>query len=114
MGSTSSREAPDPDTGQTHLPPQREARTTRSKLIHLTRAVNKFSVFLYQELAKDGKKPGKHRYVSGYHRGAELYGGQATRMAQAYVEKAASFPLDGGQCPSNASGSRCRLDTSTG
>ena len=58
MGSTSSREAPDPDTGQTHLPPQREARTTRSKLIHLTRAVNKFSVFLYQELAKDGKKPG--------------------------------------------------------
>lgn len=29
-----------------------------------------------------GKKPGKHRYVSGYHRGLELYGQSAVRLQQ--------------------------------
>ena len=33
-------------------------RTTRSNLIYLNRAHNKFSILLYQEFAKDGKKPG--------------------------------------------------------
>lgn len=35
----------------------------------------------------DGKKLAKHRFVSGYHRGAELYGGHATRMQQDYVKE---------------------------
>lgn len=35
----------------------------------------------------EGKKPGKHRYVSGYHRGADVYGGQATRIQEEYVPK---------------------------
>lgn len=34
-----------------------------------------------------GKKPAKHRFVSGYRRGAELYGGHATRMDQRYVKQ---------------------------
>lgn len=33
----------------------------------------------------EGKKPAKHRYVSGFHRGAELYGGHATRMEHEYI-----------------------------
>lgn len=33
----------------------------------------------------EGKKPAKHRYVSGFHRGVELYGGHANRMQQNYV-----------------------------
>ena len=35
----------------------------------------------------EGQKPAKHRYVSGYHRGVELYGGHATRMQQQYVRE---------------------------
>ncbi|QDT64083.1 toprim domain-containing protein [Calycomorphotria hydatis] len=31
------------------------------------------------------KKPNKHRYVSGYHRGLELYGGEASRLQEDYV-----------------------------
>ncbi len=34
----------------------------------------------------EGKKPTKHRYVSGYHRGMELYGGHATRLQDDYVQ----------------------------
>lgn len=33
------------------------------------------------------KKPNKHRYVAGYHRGAELYGGQASRLDEPYVKE---------------------------
>jgi len=33
------------------------------------------------------KKPGKHRYVSGYHKGQELYGGQASRLQEPYVQE---------------------------
>lgn len=33
----------------------------------------------------EGKKPHKHRYVSGYHKGQELYGGQALRLKETYV-----------------------------
>jgi len=40
---------------------------------------------------KDGKpeskKPNKHRYVSGYHKGQELYGGQAARLKEPYVRE---------------------------
>jgi 5S rRNA maturation endonuclease (ribonuclease M5) len=35
----------------------------------------------------EGKKPHKHRYVSGYHRGLELYGGQADRLKEPYVRE---------------------------
>lgn len=35
----------------------------------------------------EGKKPNKHRYVSGYYRGFELYGGQASRMEEEYVQR---------------------------
>lgn len=35
----------------------------------------------------EGKKPGKHRYVSGYHRGLELYGGHATRLQEPWVKE---------------------------
>lgn len=35
----------------------------------------------------EGKKPNKHRYVSGYHRGRELYGGQVKRMEELYVRE---------------------------
>ncbi len=35
----------------------------------------------------EGKKPNKHRYVAGYHRGAELYGGQASRLDEQYVKE---------------------------
>lgn len=34
-----------------------------------------------------GKKPNKHRYVSGYHRGLELYGQSAVRLEQEHVRK---------------------------
>ena len=33
----------------------------------------------------EGKKPNKHRYVSGYHKGQELYGGFASRLQEPYV-----------------------------
>jgi 5S rRNA maturation endonuclease (ribonuclease M5) len=35
----------------------------------------------------EGKKPNKHRYVAGFHRGAELYGGQASRLKEPYVKE---------------------------
>lgn len=35
----------------------------------------------------EGKKPNKHRYVSGFHRGLELYGGQASRAQQPYIQE---------------------------
>lgn len=38
----------------------------------------------------EGKKPNKHRYVSGFHRGAELYGGQASRLEEPYVKESLS------------------------
>lgn len=35
----------------------------------------------------EGKKPNKHRYVAGFHRGAELYGGHASRLDEAHVKE---------------------------
>ena len=35
----------------------------------------------------DGKKPGKHRFVQGFHKGLELYGGHASRLDEEYVRK---------------------------
>ncbi len=35
----------------------------------------------------EGKKPNKHRYVTGYKRGLELYGGHADRMNEPYVQE---------------------------
>jgi len=35
----------------------------------------------------EGKKPNKHRYVAGYHKGLELYGGQARRLEEEYVRQ---------------------------
>ena len=35
----------------------------------------------------EGKKPNKHRYVSGFHRGAELYGGHASRLEEPHVKE---------------------------
>ncbi|WP_339749094.1 hypothetical protein [uncultured Rubinisphaera sp.] len=35
----------------------------------------------------EGKKPHKHRYVSGYHKGQELYGGHASRIKESYVRE---------------------------
>lgn len=35
----------------------------------------------------EGKKPNKHRYVSGYKRGLELYGGHADRLNEPYVQE---------------------------
>lgn len=35
----------------------------------------------------EGKKPGKHRYVSGFHRGLELFGGHATRLQEPWVKE---------------------------
>jgi 5S rRNA maturation endonuclease (ribonuclease M5) len=34
----------------------------------------------------EGKKPSKHRYVSGFRRGAELYGGHASRLEEPQVK----------------------------
>lgn len=34
----------------------------------------------------EGKKPAKHRFVSGFHRGVELYGGHASRLDEPYVQ----------------------------
>jgi DNA primase len=34
----------------------------------------------------EGKKPNKHRYVSGFKRGAELYGGFAPRLEEPHVK----------------------------
>ena len=45
----------------------------------------------WQKWLRDGKpeekKPNKHRYVSGYHKGLELYGGQAKRLEEPYVSE---------------------------
>lgn len=38
----------------------------------------------------EGKKPNKHRYVSGYHKGQELFGGQAGRIDEPYVAESLS------------------------
>lgn len=38
----------------------------------------------------EGKKPSKHRYVAGFHRGVELYGGQAARLTESYVQDSLS------------------------
>ncbi|MCA8991748.1 MAG: hypothetical protein KDA88_07205 [Planctomycetaceae bacterium] len=35
----------------------------------------------------EGKKPSKHRYVAGYHKGQELYGGQSGRLKEPYVRE---------------------------
>ncbi|MDB4614293.1 DNA primase [bacterium] len=35
----------------------------------------------------DGKKPAKHRYVSGYKRGAELYGGYSPRLQEPGIKE---------------------------
>lgn len=35
----------------------------------------------------DGKRPGKHRFVQGFHKGLELYGGHASRMNEEYVRE---------------------------
>ena len=35
----------------------------------------------------DHKKPFKHRYVQGYHRGIEIYGGQASRLNERFVRE---------------------------
>jgi 5S rRNA maturation endonuclease (ribonuclease M5) len=35
----------------------------------------------------EGKKPNKHRYVSGFHRGSELYGGFASRLDEPAVQE---------------------------
>ena len=35
----------------------------------------------------EGKKPNKHRYVSGFKRGAELYGGHASRLEESHVKE---------------------------
>ena len=35
----------------------------------------------------EGKKPNKHRYVSGFKRGAELYGGHASRLDEPHVRE---------------------------
>ena len=34
----------------------------------------------------EGKKPAKHRFVSGFHRGVELYGGHASRLNEQFVQ----------------------------
>ena len=47
-------DGPAPDSGDQ----PRAARTTRTHLLCLSRAHNKFSIQLYQEFAKDGKRPG--------------------------------------------------------
>ena len=59
MGTVSSQELTDPDgvTVENDLPRSPAARTTRTHLICLSRAHNKFAITTYQELAKDGKKP---------------------------------------------------------
>lgn len=35
----------------------------------------------------EGKKPGKHRFVQGFQKGLELYGGHSTRMNEEYVRE---------------------------
>ena len=48
----------------------------------------------WQQWIKDGKpegkKPNKHRYVSGFHKGQELYGGFASRLKEPYVRESLS------------------------
>lgn len=38
----------------------------------------------------EGQKPGKHRYVSGFHRGLELYAGHAARFQEPWVKESLS------------------------
>ncbi len=38
----------------------------------------------------EGRKPNKHRYVSGYHRGLELYGQRASRMSEPEIKQSLS------------------------
>lgn len=62
MGHTASVEAVgDPDALDGDQRPQ-PTRTTRTHLICLSRAHNKFAINLYQEFAKDGKRPGNLMY----------------------------------------------------
>ena len=57
MGIVSSHTTYDPDGVTEDMPRGPEPRTTRSHLICLSRAHNKFTVAFYQEMAKDGKRP---------------------------------------------------------
>ncbi|MCA9036160.1 MAG: hypothetical protein KDA91_13580 [Planctomycetaceae bacterium] len=45
----------------------------------------------WQQWLKDGKpegkKPNKHRYVSGFHKGIELYGGYSSRLKEPYIRE---------------------------
>jgi serine protease inhibitor len=55
-GSVSSSTDPNnPSSAGSHMG---AARTTRTHLVYLSRAHNKFAIQLYQEFAKDGKRPG--------------------------------------------------------
>jgi len=38
----------------------------------------------------EGKKPSKHRFVSGFHRGLELYGGYASRVQEPQIQESLS------------------------
>lgn len=44
----------------------------------------KWSKWMRKGRSED-KKPNKHRFVSGFHRGAELYGGQAARVKEPQI-----------------------------
>lgn len=46
----------------------------------------KWTKWLRRGDAED-RKPNKHRFVSGFHKGSELYGGQASRLKEPYVQK---------------------------
>jgi len=57
-GSVSSATDPNnPSTAGSHSH-SGATRTTRTHLVYLSRAHNKFSIQLFQEFAKDGKRPG--------------------------------------------------------
>ena len=59
MGNTSSRDVPPDDVssaGNDASTSSRESATTRSRLVHLNRAVNKFAIYLYQEMLKDQRR----------------------------------------------------------
>ncbi|QDT38382.1 hypothetical protein [Stratiformator vulcanicus] len=47
----------------------------------------KWQQWLRRGKPDDARKPFKHRYVSGYRRGLELYGGHATRLGDSYVKE---------------------------
>ena len=60
MGIAPSSQSDDPDgiADECDAAPRGPApRTTRSHLICLSRAHNKFAIAIYQEMAKDGKRP---------------------------------------------------------